>query len=45
MYQDMMDNIGCVAAQDEDLAAAMNRELARLAKVRDTFLAMDEETY
>ena len=29
MYQDMMDNIGCVAAQDEDLAAAMNRELAR----------------
>ena len=29
MYQDMMDNIGCVAAQDEELAAAMNRELAR----------------
>ena len=29
MYQDMMDSIGCVAAQDEDLAAAMNRELAR----------------
>ena len=29
MYQDMMDNIGCVAAQDEELAAAMNRELVR----------------
>ena len=23
MYQDMMDSIGCVAAQDEDLAAAI----------------------
>ena len=29
MYQDMMDNIGCVAVQDEELAAAMSRELAR----------------
>ena len=29
MYQDRMDNIGCVAVQDAELAAAMSRELAR----------------
>lgn len=29
MYKDMMDTIGCVAAQDPELGAAMNRELQR----------------
>ena len=29
MYQDMMDTIGFVGRQDPELAAAMDRELAR----------------
>lgn len=34
-----------IASGELDYEKILNRELARLAKVRDTFLAMDEETY